>query len=234
MSALSPTPMTACRARAVLRIPLRAPLVEITTAYRAAVKSAHPDCPGGSAERFHEVVEAYHVLSRPPAADRLFFAPVTVRPSPLPDILAVPSLTAVAGGVVSHRLADGRLLRVTLPPGLRHGDMVRAGPADLRAVIRQDGEVLVRGDDLWITVPLEPQVLAQGGRIAVETPLGRRIVWLTKKASSRGLVRLVGQGLPARGRHRQGHLFLRLTPRRTKADSAARALLRRLTAAWAA
>ena len=69
----------------------------------------------------------------------------------------------------------------------------------------------------------------------METPLGRRIVWLTKKASERKLVRVVGQGLPARGRHRQGHLFLRLAPAKAgQADSAARTLLRRFAAAWAA
>jgi len=45
----------------------------------------------------------------------------------------------------------------------------------------------------------------------------------------------VGQGLPARGSHRQGHLFLRLAPAEAgQADSAARVLLRRFAAAWAA
>lgn len=234
MSSSPPFPMTVARARAVLRVTPRAQPAEITAAYRVAVKAAHPDCPGGSAERFREVVEAYGVLRKPPSLDRIFFPPAPVQPSLLPDILAVSALTAAAGGVVNHRLADGRLLRLTLPPGLRHGDMVRAGPAELRAVIRQDGDILVRGDDLWITVCLDPDVLAQGGRIAVETPMGRRIVWLSKKASTRGLVRLVGQGLPARGRHRQGHLFLRLTRRPSKTNTAARALLRRFTAAWAA
>ena len=60
------------------------------------------------------------------------------------------------------------------------------------------------------------------------------MVWVTKKAADRGLVRLVGQGLPARGRWREGHLFLRLAPVERKVDSAARTLLRRFTAAWAA
>ena len=54
-------------------------------------------------------------------------------------------------------------------------------------------------------------------------------------AGERKLVRLVGQGLPARGQHRRGHLFLRLAPAKAgQADSAARALLRRFAAAWAA
>ena len=48
-------------------------------------------------------------------------------------------------------------------------------------------------------------------------------------------MRIVGQGLPARGSHRQGHLFLRLAAAEAgQADSAARVLLRRFAAAWAA
>jgi curved DNA-binding protein len=44
----------------------------------------------------------------------------------------------------------------------------------------------------------------------------------------------VGQGLPARGGHAQGSLFIRLSPEAGRADSAARTLLRRFAAAWAA
>jgi curved DNA-binding protein len=96
-------------------------------------------------------------------------------------------------------------------------------------------DMLVRGDDLWINAAVPPRLLAHGGRVAVETPLGRRIVWLSRKAGERRLVRLEGQGLPARGPHRQGHLFLRLSPPAGgQADSAARTLLRRFAAAWAA
>ena len=64
--------------------------------------------------------------------------------------------------------------------------------------------------------------------------LDRRLVWINRKAGSRGLVRMVGQGLPARAGHGQGHLFLRLSPQADTIDSAARTLLRRFAAAWAA
>ena len=102
-------------------------------------------------------------------------------------------------------------------------------------VLRGTPEMLVRGDDIWVSANVAPRTLAEGGRVAVDTPLGRRIVWLTKKAGERKLVRLVGQGLPARGVHRQGHLFLRLAAAKPGlADSAARTLLRRFAAAWAA
>jgi len=149
-------------------------------------------------------------------------------------VLAISPLVALQGGAASHRLADGRTIRVRLPAGLRTGDNVRAGGASLTVAITSDAAMLVRGDDLWISVTVDPRTLVEGGRIALETPIGRRIVWVTRKAGERGLVRVVGQGLPARGSHPEGHLFVRLAAKRGQADSAARALLRRFTAAWAA
>jgi curved DNA-binding protein len=131
-------------------------------------------------------------------------------------------------------LSDGRRIALTLPPGVRAGDKVRAGRHEFEVAVRGDGQAMVRGDDLWITVAVAPELLAEGGRIALDTPLGRRVVWITRKAAERGLVRLVGQGLPARGRHRQGHLFLRLHPQPARTDTAAQTLLRRFAAAWAA
>ncbi|MBR7620941.1 DnaJ domain-containing protein [Phenylobacterium sp. 20VBR1] len=236
MAGETSTTMSAKRAREVLGAgPLAGP-AELRRAFREAAKRAHPDRKGGDAERFREVVEAYHILQTAPAPrDRVSQPPATVaRPMAASPTLAVPPLIAMTGGKVEHRLPDGRRVKIDLPPGMRAGDTVRAGNAELEVAIRGDGEMMVRGDDLWITVKIEPRLLAEGGRIGVETPLGRRVVWLTKKAGERGLIRLVGQGLPSRGRHRQGHLFLRLAADSVTSDSAARAQLRRFAAAWAA
>jgi curved DNA-binding protein len=104
----------------------------------------------------------------------------------------------------------------------------------LKLYVRAQEGVLVRGDDIWMTVKVSAATLKKGGRVSLETPLGRRTVWINRKAAERGLVRLEGQGLPARGRHPCGHLFLRLAAASTGADSAALALLRRFAAAWAA
>lgn len=226
-------PMTARAARDALGVgPLAGP-GEIRRAFREAAKRAHPDRPGGSAERFRQVVDAYHLLQqagRP--AERIVQPPA--RWAPAETALSITPLTAMQGGAADHRLADGRSIRLTLPPGLRAGDTVRAGDVQLTVIVRGEADMLVRGDDLWLTVPVPPRTLAEGGRLALDTPLGRRIVWVTRKAGERGLVRLEGQGLPARGRHGQGHLFLRLSPMKSSTDSAARKLLRRFAAAWAA
>jgi curved DNA-binding protein len=233
--------MSVKEARAILGLKPLATQGELRRAFREAAKAAHPDRPGGDAERFRKVVDAHHLLqSLKPSASassRLNQPPVAVsRPGAAtgPDTLSVPPLLAMTGGTLDHRLADGRRIRIALPAGLRTGDRLRTGGVEFEIAVRGDGQVMVRGDDLWITVAVEPHMLAEGGRIALDTPLGRRVVWITRKAGERGLVRLVGQGLPARGRHRQGHLFLRLAPQERKTDTAARTLLRRFTAAWAA
>jgi curved DNA-binding protein len=228
------------RAREVLHLSPFHTTTELRRAFREAAKRAHPDREGGDAERFREVVEAFRLLQaaaveRAKADHHFIQPPAPLRPRAEVDLtLAVSPRVAFEGGQAEHALPDGRRIRLTLPAGLRSGDTVRAGEALLTVTVRGDGEMLVRGDDLWVTVPVDPRLLAEGGRIAIETPLGRRVVWITKKAGERGLVRLVGQGLPARANYRQGHLFLRLTPQVRETHSAARTLLRRFAAAWAA
>jgi curved DNA-binding protein len=242
LAAMSSDPgqMDIRRARDVLRLPIRHGPAELRRAFREAAKRAHPDRPGGDPDRFREAVLAFHVLQAaeaergrrvPPPAGAVVLRPASGVGS---TTLSISPLVAMAGGQVEHVLPDGRRIRISAPPGLRAGDVVRAGGERLEVAVRGDGTMLVRGDDLWINVAVDPRLLAEGGRVGVETPLGRRVVWITKKAGERGLLRLVGQGLPARGRWREGHLFLRLTPLRGTVDSAARTLLRRFTAAWAA
>lgn len=223
------------RARVVLGVSQAATPAELRRAFREAAKLAHPDRPGGDAEQFREVVEAYRLLTEQPPLDRIIQPPATVSyPAADGAILPITPMLALNGGVVLHETADGRSLKITLPAGLRSGDTLRAGREMLEIAVRSDGQMMVRGHDVWLTTPLHPHVLAQGGRVSVDTPLGRRVVWITKKAAERGLIRLFGQGLPARGEHPQGHLFLRLTAQARTIDTAAKALRRRFAAAWAA
>jgi curved DNA-binding protein len=100
--------------------------------------------------------------------------------------------------------------------------------------IAAEGDTLVRGDDLWTTAKVAAPILTEGGRVAVETPIGRRIVWVTRKAGERGLIRLEGQGLLARAGRPHGALFIRLIADEARAESEARQRLRRFAAAWAA
>ena len=54
------------------------------------------------------------------------------------------------------------------------------------------------------------------------------------KIAERRLVRLEGQGLPARGDYPAGSLFIRLLPDTGEPESPARAQLKKFAAAWAA
>ncbi len=223
---MSPGDITLDAARTLLGVAPGADDHLLRTAFRSAAKQAHPDRPGGDAARFRAVLDAYHTLrdAAPsvPARTETHLAPVTIDPA-----------MALSGGVV-EAWALGRQLRLTLPPGMRAGDKVRAGSAMFRICISATDDMQVRGDDLWLTCAVDQEVLDLGGRVAVETPLGRRIVWVTERAGHRGLVRIAGQGLPQRGSHTTGDLFLRLEPAAKVEESAARTLLRRFAAAWAA
>lgn len=228
------TEMTLSEARALLGVKAAASAAEIRQAFRAKAKSAHPDRAGGAADEFHRIVAAYRQLE--PAAHSLERARETPAPGPRTSVrkLAITPLMAWSGGAVDHLTAEGKTLRIRLPVGLRNGDIVRAGSEKLEVQIASQGGMMVRGDDLWITVTVPTRTLEEGGRVPVVTPIGRRILWVTKKAGERRLVRAPGLGLPARGRHPDGCLFVRLAPKTGPLDSAARTLLRRFTAAWAA
>lgn len=222
--------MTLKMAREVLGVSSLSTPAEIQRAYRQAAKRAHPDR-GGDPGAFLQVTEAYRRLTEA--------APAPVRPAPrradppVDDRLTITPALAVSGGVARHNLPDGRRLRIRVPPGLRTGDHVRASDMKLEVYVRADDGVLVRGNDLWVTAHVEPGVLKRGGRVAVDTPHGRKGLWLTPRNAARGLVKMDGLGLPARGKHPRGHLFIRLAQTSAN-DSLAAALLRRFTAAWAA
>lgn len=223
--------MTLKMAREVLGVSSLSTPAEIQRAYRQACKRAHPD-QGGDEGAFLQVTEAYRRLTDPAPT------PAPARPAPrradppVDDRLTITPALAVNGGVARHCLTDGRRLRIKVPPGLRNGDHVRAGDLKLEIYVRAEAGVLVRGNDVWVTTHVEPALLKRGGRVAVDTPHGRKGAWVTAKGATHGLVKLEGLGLPARGRHPPGHLYIRLA--QTAADdSLAANLLRRFAAAWA-
>lgn len=231
-----PGPMSIEAARALLGTPAGADSEALQSAFRAAVKQAHPDRSGGDAARFHRVVEAYRLLradlSVLPAA-----APAAARPprpaEPQLDRLSITPAQAVMGGDLHLTDGEGRRLRVQLPPGLRAGDRLRAGEAVYDIAIAAEGGSVVRGDDLWLTLCLAPSLMDDGGRVVLETPAGPRPVWVSRAAAGRGLIRLRGEGLPAARGRPAGDLFVRLETR-PAADSEVRQRLRRFAAAWAA
>lgn len=232
MTAKGPV-LTLFAARALLGVGPDADERALRKAYREAAKRAHPDRPTGDAALFREVQAAYRLLQDALARPTTF--PPTVAAPPVADrvFLDIDIATAVSGGAEELSI-DGRRLRLKLPAGLRAGDKVRLLDVLFEVRHRPLDGALVRGDDLWLTGKVAPRVLAEGGRVEADTPLGPRQAWVSTKAADRGLVRLPGQGLPARANHRAGDLFLRLEASEGEKDSLARSLLRRFAAAWAA
>lgn len=235
MSARPPPVLTPSAARALLGVAPGADERELRAAYREAAKHAHPDRPGGDAALFRDVQAAYRLLQDQPPPRQIHFPPACATPAePVRQArLEIDVATAVSGGAQELTI-DGRRLRLKLPPGLRADDKVRVDGVTFLVSHKPTREALIRGDDLWLTGKVDKRVLTEGGRVEVDTPLGPRLAWISTKAASRGLVRLPGQGLPARGPHPVGDLFLRLEAVSSGVESAARALLKRFAAAWAA
>lgn len=241
--------MTPKRAREVLNAPSNADTATLARAFRVAVKACHPDREGGDAERLRQVIEAHRMLQQLQEARRQTTAAgPAFRPAPQPEPRPQPALEtldisvteALFGGERRVQLLSGRALDVRLPAGLRPGETLRlsgaAGGADLHLKINVTGlpNLAVRGDDLWLKITAPLKQIDEGARLEVETPRGRRAVWLSRKAGLKRLMRLPGEGLPARGGHARGDLFLRIEPEEAPAESPAKSMLRRFAATWAA
>ncbi|HVM98929.1 MAG TPA: molecular chaperone DnaJ [Caulobacteraceae bacterium] len=233
MSAIDLTPD---EARAILGLPRDAGPEAVMGAFRAAAKETHPDRPGGDAARFLEILSAYRLLQSLPLHRP---SPVQAgeRPSVAPVFTAfaeISPMTALMGGDAEAILADGRRASFKAPAGARHGEVLSVGGETVRLRIRAESAVQVRGSDLWVSAEIPARLLDEGGRAVVATPLGERALWINGKVAERRLVRLEGEGLPARAGHPQGSLYIRLVPDSGAPEGAARAQLKKFAAAWAA
>ncbi|MDQ3126665.1 MAG: J domain-containing protein [Pseudomonadota bacterium] len=204
----------------------------LTAAFRIAIKAARPAA-GGSDARFRKTIAAWSLIQRESAP--LALAAPAASP-PAAPVLAISPLEALNGGAVDVRIG-GRLLRVRFPAGLRTSEHLRlkGGGEDgadlhLPVLVRGGHGLSAVGDDLYMTCPVAPRLLADGGRLEVETHAGVRSAWLVAGHQPWRL-RLKGLGLPARGARPQGHLFVTLEPS-ADAPSAAEDLLIRFTRVW--
>ncbi len=205
----------------------------LTAAFRIAIKAARPGAEGGDETRFRRTIAAWRLLQR--QATPLALAAPAARP-PAPPVLAISPLDALNGGKVEVRIG-GRLLRVQVPAGLRTAEHLRLKGAGedgsdlyLAVLVRGADGLSAVGDDLYMSCPVSPRLLADGGRLEVETHAGTRSAWLVAGHQPLRL-RLKGLGLPARGARPQGHLFVTLEPSED-APSAAEDLLIRFTRVW--
>jgi curved DNA-binding protein len=206
---------------------------ELTAAFRAAVKAAHPSAPGGDTDRFRRVIAAWRLIQSRERPLALTAPPA--RPSS-PPVVAIAPMEALNGGFVVVRMG-GRTFDVRLPGGLRSGEHLRlagagGGGADvyLPVLIRAADGLSVLGDDLYMDCAVPNRLMEDGGRLEIDTHAGARSVWIPAGQTPLRL-RLAGLGLPARGARPQGDLFVNLRPS-DDAPSAAEDLLVRFTRVW--
>lgn len=208
-------------------------------AFRTAIKTARPDLPGGDAERFRSLIEAYRLVlaagDGSPSWSLPRTQPLFVQQAVEP-VLTVDARQALAGAALRLDI-DGRRLRIRVPAGMRSGERLRlrrAGPdaTDLfvPVLIRPADDLSALGDDLYMTVAVSPRLLDDGGRLEIETHAGPRSVWIVGGQGFPRL-RLKDLGLPARGSRPQGHLFVTLKASED-APSPAEDMLSRFTRVW--
>jgi len=200
--------MTMEAARRLLSVVADADAEILKSARNKAMMSAHPDH-GGSEESLRLVIEAYSILIGESEAG----------PETLQRLEISPTI-AMLGGRHQTRLADGRRIAISLPAGLRNGDKVSAGGAMLTVRIKAGGGIFVSGDDLCMQIKASNTLLANGGRVKVKTPAGYCVVWIPKQVGSNRIVRVLGRGLPARGRYPQGALLIKLVPQEAATEVA--------------
>ena len=208
-------------------------------AYLAAVKAAHPDRPGGDAERLRRVIEAYESLrdrrAPEPVARPSQRAPSRTSPlQPSSRQVEITPMEAVFGGVHSVPMRGEGPVSVRLQPGLRVGDLIGVAGIAMTIVIQSDERSTFVGDNLCLRIQVDQDFT--GGPLEVPTPAGPLRVEVSRQDAARGLVRVDGARLPSQGRHSQTHLFIKLERAITAADgeTRTRAMLRRFTSAWAA
>ena len=140
----------------------------------------------------------------------------------------------MTGGRQIVHMTDGRKLAIVLPAGLRAGDKVGAAGTLMSVAIRGRPEEFVSGDDLCLMVRASPALLANGGKLKVKTPVGYCLVFVPKQVGTNRIVRVLGRGLPARGRHRQGALVLKLEPLKAAGPTASKSSRKGARPGWAA
>lgn len=204
---------------------------DLRRAFRRTVKLVHPDANGGDGERLRQVIEAFRRLDAAPAAEAPELPDFEGEPARL-DITAVQAMT---GGWVQLQRGMSASVSVQLPPGLRAGEIVRISGQSFRiGVTRADG-LSVSGDDILMVAKVSAALLADGGRLTIETPIRSAQVWISRTDAARGFLRVRGMGLPERGARPAGDLLLCLKPAEAiEAEGSARIKRERFVAAWAA
>jgi DnaJ-class molecular chaperone len=136
--------------------------------------------------------------------------------------LPVEFLEAVNGAVRRVTLADGSTVDVTVPPGARHGQVLRLtgkgsagvgggppGDAFIEITVKPHPIFTRKGDDIHLELPISLTEAVMGGKILVPTPGGPVTMRVPKSSNSGTVLRLRGKGVP-RANGTRGDEYVRL------------------------
>jgi len=121
------------------------------------------------------------------------------------------SLEEAAAGGRKRLSIDDRDFEVDIPPGVRDGQRLRvrggggsgngeaADDLILQIRLRRHPRLRVKGDDLYVDLPIAPWEGALGAKVPVQTLTGSAQVTVPPGSSSGRRLRLRGEGLPKAG-----------------------------------
>jgi DnaJ-class molecular chaperone len=118
-------------------------------------------------------------------------------------------LDAVNGAKRQLTLPDGATLDVTIPPGIRDGQIIRLrgkgrpgigggppGDALIEIEVRPHPLFTRKGDDIHVELPISLSEAVLGGKISVPTPTGPVTMTVPKWSNTGTVLRLKGKGVP--------------------------------------
>ena len=136
--------------------------------------------------------------------------------------LTVDFLDAVNGTSKQVRMADGKQLKIAIPPGTKQGDRLRLrgqgrpgqgggppGDAIVEIRIRPHPFFKREGNNIRLDLPITLGEAVNGGKVPVPTPAGTVNLTVPPNTSSGKVLRLKGKGVPSR-KGRTGDLMVRL------------------------
>jgi DnaJ-class molecular chaperone len=123
--------------------------------------------------------------------------------------LTLDFLDALNGGKQQLTLPDGSVLDVNIPPGTRDGQVLRlrgkgrggigggpSGDALIEIEVRPHPVFTLKGDDVYVELPISLREAVLGGKVNVPTPSGVVSMNVPRWANTGTRLRLKGRGAP--------------------------------------
>ena len=123
--------------------------------------------------------------------------------------LTLDFLDALNGGKQQLTLPDGSVLDVNIPPGTRDGQVLRLrgkgrggigggppGDALIEIEVRPHPVFTLKGDDVYVELPISLREAVLGGKVNVPTPSGAVSMNVPRWANTGTRLRLKGRGAP--------------------------------------